>query len=170
MAAGEITESGAALCPLSPRPVPAALQVGPAAMADGEGDPGVFTATALPGDPRLLPTVTSAFLGTRVFRAILHAAGVYSGAAGDTHRADVPSPLGLRMAAPAARSPAESFTLNTWTGEQGARAFPGDLPEVPFSLLLLPFLLSRIFLLLVVRSPRGTVPLEQAENSPFVWE
>ncbi|NXI07152.1 PGGHG glucosidase, partial [Irena cyanogastra] len=85
-------------------------------MADGEGDPGVFTATALPEDPRLLPTVTNAFLGTRVFRDILHAAGVYSGAAGDTHRADVPSPLGLRMAAPGARSPAESFTLNTWTG------------------------------------------------------
>ncbi|NWV99118.1 PGGHG glucosidase, partial [Machaerirhynchus nigripectus] len=83
-------------------------------MADG--DPGVFTATALPGDPRLLPTVTNAFLGTRAFRDILHAAGVYSGAAGDTHRADVPSPLGLRMAAPGARSPAESFTLNTWTG------------------------------------------------------
>ncbi|XP_015485065.1 protein-glucosylgalactosylhydroxylysine glucosidase [Parus major] len=81
-----------------------------------EGDPGVFTATALPGDPRLLPTVTNTFLGTRVFRDILHAAGVYSGAAGDTHRADVPSPLGLRMAAPGACSPAESFTLNTWTG------------------------------------------------------
>ncbi|NXB16999.1 PGGHG glucosidase, partial [Rhagologus leucostigma] len=85
-------------------------------MADGQGDPGVFTATALPGDPRLLPTVTNAFLGTRAFRDILHAAGVYSGAAGDTHRADVPSPLGLRMAAPGAPSPAESFTLNTWTG------------------------------------------------------
>ncbi|NXU16697.1 PGGHG glucosidase, partial [Pardalotus punctatus] len=85
-------------------------------MADGEGDPGVFRATVLPGDPRLLPTVTNAFLGTRVFRDILHAAGVYSGAAGDTHRADVPSPLGLRMAAPGARSPAESFALNTWTG------------------------------------------------------
>ncbi|XP_039562518.1 protein-glucosylgalactosylhydroxylysine glucosidase isoform X2 [Passer montanus] len=85
-------------------------------MADGEGGLGVFTATALPEDPRLLPTVTNAFLGTRVFRDILHAAGVYSGAAGDTHRADVPSPLGLRMAAPGARSPAQSFTLNTWTG------------------------------------------------------
>ncbi|RLV97182.1 hypothetical protein DV515_00011997 [Chloebia gouldiae] len=85
-------------------------------MADGEGNPGVFTATALPGDPRLLPTVTNTFLGTRVFRDILHAAGVYSGAAGDTHRADIPSPLGLRMAAPGTCSPAESFTLNTWTG------------------------------------------------------
>lgn len=93
-------------------------------MADGEGEPGVFRATALPGDPRLLPTVTNAFLGTRVFRDILHAAGVYSGAAGDTHRADVPSPLGLRMAAPGARSPAESFTLDTWTGERGAAPFP----------------------------------------------
>ncbi|NWI40528.1 PGGHG glucosidase, partial [Picathartes gymnocephalus] len=85
-------------------------------MTDGEGDPGVFTATALPEDPRLLPTVTSAFLGTRAFRDILHAAGVYNGAAGDTHRADVPSPLGLRMAAPGVPSPAQSFTLNTWTG------------------------------------------------------
>ncbi|NXL81052.1 PGGHG glucosidase, partial [Leptocoma aspasia] len=85
-------------------------------MADGEGDPGVFVATALPGDPRLLPTVTNAFLGTRAFRDILHVAGVYSGAAGDTHRADVPSQLGLRMAAPGAHTPAESFTLNTWTG------------------------------------------------------
>ncbi|NXH80058.1 PGGHG glucosidase, partial [Edolisoma coerulescens] len=85
-------------------------------MAGGERDLGVFTATALPGDPRLLPTVTNAFLGTRAFRDILHAAGVYSGAAGDTHRADVPSPLGLRMAAPGARGPAERFTLNTWTG------------------------------------------------------
>ncbi|NXS89592.1 PGGHG glucosidase, partial [Erpornis zantholeuca] len=70
------------------------------------------TATALPGDPRLLPTVTNAFLGTRAFRDILHVAGVYSGAAGDTHRADVPSPLGLRVAAPGA----QSFTLNTWAG------------------------------------------------------
>lgn len=99
-------------------------------MADGEGDPGVFTATALPEDPRLLPTVTNAFLGTRVFRDILHAAGVYSGAAGDTHRADVPSPLGLRMAAPGARSPAQSFTLNTWTGEQGAGTSPGALARL----------------------------------------
>lgn len=134
-----------------------------------EGDPGVFTATALPGDPRLLPTVTNAFLGTRVFRDILHAAGVYSGAAGDTHRADVPSPLGLRMAAPTAPSPAESFTLNTWTGEQGAESSPGALPRVRFSLLLLPLLLSCVFLL-VLCSPRGAVPLEQAENSPFVRE
>uniref|UniRef100_A0A8C9N0K0 Protein-glucosylgalactosylhydroxylysine glucosidase n=1 Tax=Serinus canaria TaxID=9135 RepID=A0A8C9N0K0_SERCA len=105
-------------------------------MADGEGDPGVFTATALPGDPRLLPTVTNAFLGTRVFRDILHAAGVYSGAAGDTHRADVPSPLGLRMAAPGARSPAQSFTLNTWTGEQGAGTSPGGSAEPRLFLLL----------------------------------
>lgn len=125
MAGGGV--AGAALCPLSPRPVPAAPQVCPAAMADGEGDPGVFSATALPGDPRLLPTVTSAFLGTRVFRDILHAAGVFSGAAGDTHRADVPSPLGLRMAAPGTHSPPQSFTLNTWTGEQGAAPSPGAL-------------------------------------------
>lgn len=139
-------------------------------MADGEGDPGVFTATALPGDPRLLPTVTNAFLGTRVFRDILHAAGVYSGAAGDTHRADLPSPLGLRMAAPGARSPAESFTLNTWTGEQEPAPALGALPAARFSLLLLLFPLTHIFLLLILCSPRGAAPLEQAENPPFVWE
>ncbi|KAJ7420779.1 Acid trehalase-like protein 1 [Willisornis vidua] len=81
-----------------------------------EGDPAVFTATALPADPRLLPTVTNAYLGTRVFRDILHVNGVYSGAAGDTHRADVPSPLSVRMAVPGMDNPAETFTLNTRTG------------------------------------------------------
>ncbi|XP_051632930.1 protein-glucosylgalactosylhydroxylysine glucosidase isoform X2 [Manacus candei] len=81
-----------------------------------EGDPAVFTARALPADPRLLPTVTNAYLGTRAFRDILHVGGVYSGAAGDTHRADVPSPLGVRVAVPGTDSPAESFTLNTRTG------------------------------------------------------
>ncbi|NXF10765.1 PGGHG glucosidase, partial [Smithornis capensis] len=81
-----------------------------------EGDPAVFTATALPADPRLLPTVTNAYLGTRVFRDILHVSGVYNGAAGDTHRADVPSPLSVRMAVPRMDNAAETFTLDTRTG------------------------------------------------------
>ncbi|NXK87366.1 PGGHG glucosidase, partial [Formicarius rufipectus] len=81
-----------------------------------EGNPAVFTATALPTDPRLLPTVTNACLGTRVFRDILHVSGVYSGAAGDTHRADIPSPLGVRMEVPGMHNPAETFALNTRTG------------------------------------------------------
>ncbi|NXG05484.1 PGGHG glucosidase, partial [Sakesphorus luctuosus] len=79
-------------------------------------DPAVFTATALPADPRLLPTVTNAYLGTRVFRDILHVSGVYSGATGDTHRADVPSPLNVRMVVPGMDNLAETFTLNTRTG------------------------------------------------------
>ncbi|NWR95058.1 PGGHG glucosidase, partial [Furnarius figulus] len=81
-----------------------------------QGDPAVFTATALPTDPRLLPTVTNTYLGTRVFRDILHVSGVYSGAAGDTHRADVPNPLNVRMALPGMDHPPESFALNTRTG------------------------------------------------------
>ncbi|NWI53990.1 PGGHG glucosidase, partial [Calyptomena viridis] len=85
-----------------------------AAMA--QGDPAVFMATALPADPRLLPTVTNAYLGTRVFRDILHVSGVYNGAVGDTHRADVPSPLSVRMAVPATDNPAETFALDTRTG------------------------------------------------------
>ncbi|NXL84072.1 PGGHG glucosidase, partial [Alectura lathami] len=85
-------------------------------MADGEEDPAVFTSTCLPSDPRLLATVTNAYLGTRVYRDILHVSGVYNGAAGDTHRADVPSPLNVRMAASGGDKPAETFTLNTRTG------------------------------------------------------
>ncbi|NXS14134.1 PGGHG glucosidase, partial [Neodrepanis coruscans] len=81
-----------------------------------EGDPAVFAATALPTDPRLLPTLTNGLLGTRVFRDILHVGGVYNGAAGDTHRADVPSPLNVRMVAPGMDNPAETFALNTRTG------------------------------------------------------
>ncbi|KFP84216.1 Acid trehalase-like 1, partial [Acanthisitta chloris] len=45
-----------------------------------------------------------------------HVGGVYSGAAGDTHRADLPSPLGVRMAVPGTDSTAQTFTLDTRTG------------------------------------------------------
>ncbi|NXJ09371.1 PGGHG glucosidase, partial [Odontophorus gujanensis] len=85
-------------------------------MADGKEDPAVFSSTCLPSDPRLLATVTNAYLGTRVYRDILHVNGVYNGAAGDTHRADIPSPLNVRMAVPDEGVPAETFTLNTRTG------------------------------------------------------
>ncbi|XP_072194702.1 protein-glucosylgalactosylhydroxylysine glucosidase isoform X2 [Excalfactoria chinensis] len=86
-------------------------------MADGEEDPAVFTSTCLPSDPRLLATVTNAYLGTRVYRDILHVNGVYNGAAGDTHRADIPSPLHVRMTVPdGGDMPVETFTLNTRTG------------------------------------------------------
>ncbi|NXN25189.1 PGGHG glucosidase, partial [Nycticryphes semicollaris] len=85
-------------------------------MADGKEDPAVFTSSSLPSDPRLLATVTNAYLGTRVYRDVLHVNGVYNGAVGDTHRADVPSPVNVRMLVLDANSPAETFTLNTRTG------------------------------------------------------
>nr|BAR88294.1 protein-glucosylgalactosylhydroxylysine glucosidase [Gallus gallus] len=85
-------------------------------MADGQEDPAVFTSTCLPSDSRLLATVTNAYLGTRVYRNILHVSGVYNGAAGDTHRADIPSPVNVRMTVPDGDVPVETFTLNTRTG------------------------------------------------------
>ncbi|NXJ99110.1 PGGHG glucosidase, partial [Corythaixoides concolor] len=85
-------------------------------MGDGKEDPAVFTSASLPSDPRLLPTVTNAYLGTRVYRDILHVNGVYNGAVGDTHRADIPSPLNARMMVPGVDNLAEAFTLNTRTG------------------------------------------------------
>lgn len=87
-------------------------------MADGKEDPAVFTSTSLPLDPRLLATVTNAYLGTRVYRDILHVNGVYNGAVGNTHRADIPSPVNVRMTVPGVDSPAETFILNTRTGKQ----------------------------------------------------
>ncbi|XP_061209583.1 protein-glucosylgalactosylhydroxylysine glucosidase [Neopsephotus bourkii] len=85
-------------------------------MADGSEDPAVFSSSSLPADPRLLATVTNAYLGTRVYREVLHVSGVYSGAAGDAHRADVPSPANVRMAVPGEGGLEETFTLDTRTG------------------------------------------------------
>ncbi|XP_048339346.1 protein-glucosylgalactosylhydroxylysine glucosidase isoform X2 [Sphaerodactylus townsendi] len=79
-------------------------------------DPAVFTSSTLPSDPRLLATVTNAYLGTRVYRDILHANGVYNGAAGDTHRADIPSPVNVRMSVSAEGSLSETFSLDTRRG------------------------------------------------------
>ncbi|NWI10896.1 PGGHG glucosidase, partial [Crypturellus soui] len=85
-------------------------------MADGEEDPAVFSCASLPADPRLLATVTNAYLGTRVYRDVLHVIGVYNGAAGDTHRADIPSPANVRMVKPGADELSETFALDTRTG------------------------------------------------------
>ncbi|XP_066467270.1 protein-glucosylgalactosylhydroxylysine glucosidase isoform X1 [Tiliqua scincoides] len=81
-----------------------------------EDDPAVFTSSTLPSDPRLLATVTNAYVGTRVYRDILHVNGVYNGRVGDTHRADIPSPLNTRMNAPAEDRLSETFSLDTRTG------------------------------------------------------
>lgn len=81
-------------------------------------DPTVFTAPRLPADPRLWPPLSNAYLGTRVFHATLHVSGLYNGAAGDTHRAELPSPLSVRLDVPAGagESLASSFQLDTNTG------------------------------------------------------
>ncbi|XP_062051558.1 protein-glucosylgalactosylhydroxylysine glucosidase [Lepus europaeus] len=81
-------------------------------------DPAVFTAHALPSDPRLWATVTNAYLGTRVYHGTIHVSGVYNGARGDTHRAALPSPLSVRLEAPAGSVEplTETFVLDTNTG------------------------------------------------------
>ncbi|XP_027715927.1 protein-glucosylgalactosylhydroxylysine glucosidase isoform X2 [Vombatus ursinus] len=83
-----------------------------------EDDPTVFTTHSLPKDPRLLATVTNSYLGTQVYHHILHVSGVYNGAGGDTHRADVPSPLNVHLLAPACQGDSieETFALDTKTG------------------------------------------------------
>ncbi|XP_026547631.1 protein-glucosylgalactosylhydroxylysine glucosidase-like isoform X3 [Notechis scutatus] len=79
-------------------------------------DPAVFTTDTLPSDARLLPTLTNAYLGTRVYRDILHVNGVYNGAVGETHRADLPSPVNVKMDVEGADDLRETFCLDTRTG------------------------------------------------------
>nr|XP_011760552.1 protein-glucosylgalactosylhydroxylysine glucosidase isoform X2 [Macaca nemestrina] len=87
-------------------------------MEDSGEDPTTFAAHSLPSDPRLLATVTNAYLGTRVFHDTLHVSGVYNGAGRDTHRAVLPSPLNVRLEAPAGMGEplTETFALDTNTG------------------------------------------------------
>lgn len=85
-------------------------------MADAGEDPTIFTAHALPSDPRLWPTVTNAYLGTRVYHDTLHVSGVYNGTLGDTHRAILPSPLNVRLEVPAGQQLTKTFVLDTNTG------------------------------------------------------
>lgn len=89
-------------------------------MEDAGEDPTVFTAHSLPSDPRLLATVTNAYLGTRVYHDVLHVSGVYNGAGVDTHRAILPSPLNVRLEAPAGAGEqlTTTFVLDTNTGSQ----------------------------------------------------
>ncbi|XP_037694720.1 protein-glucosylgalactosylhydroxylysine glucosidase isoform X4 [Choloepus didactylus] len=87
-------------------------------MEDAGEDPTIFTAPSLPSDPRLLATVTSTYLGTRVYHDAMHVSGVYNGAGGGTHRAVLPSPLNVRLGAPAGTGQplTETFALDTNTG------------------------------------------------------
>ncbi|XP_046300625.1 protein-glucosylgalactosylhydroxylysine glucosidase [Marmota monax] len=87
-------------------------------MEDAWEDPTTFTAQSLPSDPRLLATVTNAYLGTRVYHDTLHVSGLYNGAGGGTHRAILPSPLNVKLEAPAEteKQMEETFALDTNTG------------------------------------------------------
>ncbi|XP_020767781.1 protein-glucosylgalactosylhydroxylysine glucosidase isoform X3 [Odocoileus virginianus] len=87
-------------------------------MEDAGKDATRFTAHSLPSDPRLLATVTNAYLGTRVYHETLHVSGVYNGALGDTHRAILPSPLNVQLAAPAGTGEqlTKTYVLDTNTG------------------------------------------------------
>lgn len=87
-------------------------------MADASDDPTIFTARSLPSDPRLWATLTNGYLGTRVFHGTLHVNGVYNGALGDTHRAVLPSPLGVQLEAPVGTGEqlTTTYALDTNTG------------------------------------------------------
>ncbi|XP_029438520.1 protein-glucosylgalactosylhydroxylysine glucosidase [Rhinatrema bivittatum] len=85
-------------------------------MSEFDQDPSVFTASTLPTDPRLSATVANGYLGTRVYGDVLHVNGVYNGAVGDCHRANIPSPLCVRLRMPGEEGLTETFTLNTRTG------------------------------------------------------
>ncbi|NXY00489.1 PGGHG glucosidase, partial [Centropus bengalensis] len=137
-------------------------------MSDGDGDPTVFTSTSLPSDPRLLATVTNAYLGTRVYRDILHVNGVYNGAVGDTHRADVPSPINVRMAVPGVDSLAETFTLDTQTGtfSHEVRAAVCTATQQIYAHHSLVNLMA--FSITVRRLPHTTQPITVQLQTPFV--
>nr|XP_010947685.1 protein-glucosylgalactosylhydroxylysine glucosidase [Camelus bactrianus] len=87
-------------------------------MEDAGKNPTIFSAHSLPSDPRLLATVTNAYLGTRVYHDTLHVSGVYNGACGDTHRAILPSPLNVKLEVPAGTGEqlTKTFALDTNTG------------------------------------------------------
>ncbi|XP_030340922.1 protein-glucosylgalactosylhydroxylysine glucosidase isoform X1 [Strigops habroptila] len=136
-------------------------------MADGGEDPAVFSSTSLPADPRLLATVTNAYLGTRVYRDTLHVNGVYSGAAGDTHRADVPSPANVCMEGPGAGSLDETFTLDTRTG-----TFSHELQSTDYVATQQIYAHYSLLHLMVVsitirRSAHSTQPITVQLHAPF---
>ncbi|KAK6472463.1 protein-glucosylgalactosylhydroxylysine glucosidase [Huso huso] len=85
---------------------------------DPGDDPYLFTSDTLPSDPRFMATVANGFVGTRVFGDVMHVGGVYSGGVGVCHRADVPSPLAVRVRLDRADSSGlrQRYTLDTRAG------------------------------------------------------
>ncbi|NXP10709.1 PGGHG glucosidase, partial [Thinocorus orbignyianus] len=139
-------------------------------MADGKEDPAVFTSTSLPSDPRLLATLTNAYLGTRLYRDVLHVNGVYNGAVGDTHRADVPSPVNVRMAVPGVDNPAEIFTLNTRTGTFSHQLRSADCTATQHIYAHHSLVHLMAFSITIRRSAPTTRPITVQLQTPFVPE
>ncbi|NWW53981.1 PGGHG glucosidase, partial [Pedionomus torquatus] len=137
-------------------------------MADGKEDPAVFASAALPSDPRLLATVTNAYLGTRVYRDVLHVNGVYNGAAGDTHRADVPSPINVRMTVPGADDLDETFTLNTRTGTFSHQLRSPDYVATQHIYAHHSLVHLMAFSITIRRSAPTTQPVTVQLQTPFV--
>ncbi|PKU34093.1 acid trehalase-like protein 1 [Limosa lapponica baueri] len=137
-------------------------------MEGGKEDPAVFTSASLPSDPRLLATITNAYLGTRVYRDVLHVNGVYNGAVGDTHRADVPSPINVRMMVPGADSPSETFTLNTRTGTFSHELRSTDYMATQHIYAHHSLVHLMAFSITIRRSAPTTQPISVQLQTPFV--
>ncbi|XP_053923592.1 protein-glucosylgalactosylhydroxylysine glucosidase isoform X2 [Cuculus canorus] len=119
-------------------------------------------------DPRLLATVTNAYLGTRVYRDILHVSGVYNGAVGDTHRADIPSPVNVRMMVPGADNLAETFTLNTRTGTFSHELQTTDCTATQQIYAHHSLVNLMAFSITIRRSAHTTQPITIQLQTPFV--
>ncbi|XP_039619546.1 protein-glucosylgalactosylhydroxylysine glucosidase isoform X2 [Polypterus senegalus] len=78
----------------------------------------IFTSDKLPSDPRYMATVSNGFVGTRIFDELIHVNGVYNGGLGDCHRANIPSPLAVRinMNEISQEDLQHSYTLDTLAG------------------------------------------------------
>ncbi|XP_075044721.1 protein-glucosylgalactosylhydroxylysine glucosidase [Mixophyes fleayi] len=85
-------------------------------MSDVEDDPWIFFAKLLPSDPRLMATMANGYLGARVYGDYLHVNGVYNGAVGDCHRANVPSPLNVQLCITNGEVLDQSFSVDIKTG------------------------------------------------------
>ncbi|KAM4017648.1 protein-glucosylgalactosylhydroxylysine glucosidase [Anomaloglossus baeobatrachus] len=85
-------------------------------MADVENDPWIFSTQSLPSDSRLMATMANGYLGTRVYGEVLHVNGIYNGPVGDCHRANVPSPLDVRLRIKKEEITDQRFSLDVKTG------------------------------------------------------
>ncbi|KAE8607665.1 hypothetical protein XENTR_v10011242 [Xenopus tropicalis] len=81
-------------------------------MEDGRW---IFSSSSLPSDPRLMATLANGYLGTRVYGDVFHVNGVYNGAGGNCHRAEIPSPC-FKLVAAKEILLTENFALNIKRG------------------------------------------------------